>query len=72
MHVQPDPNDFLFKSREHAIQHGEKIRLENEPEQIAFLTEKLIKLNNDHLSKMQANVALYHDCCMEFLIGDKC
>ena len=71
MSLQSDNNGFLFKSREQAIKHGEKIRMDNEPEQIAFLTDKLIKLNNDHLSAMQTNTALFHDCCFEYLTGNK-
>ena len=71
MNVQNDNNGFLFKSRDEAIDYGKKTNLMKEPERIAFLTERLIKVNNDHLSKMQTNVALYHDACMEFLLGDK-
>lgn len=71
MRLQNDSNGFLFKSRDQAIRHGEKIKMDNEPEQIAFLTDKLIKLNNAHLSAMQTNTALFHDCCFEYLAGNK-
>ena len=71
MNLQNEKNGFLFKSRDEAMEYGKKTKQMQEPERIAFLTERLIKVNTDLLSKMQTNVALYHDACMEFVLGDQ-